>query len=60
MWFMQRKSGWDRVREMAQTAAASDGTRRTGKLALTAAGGAAAVTLASAAVSSLRRASRSS
>jgi hypothetical protein len=55
----QRKSNWERVRDLAQTAAADDNARQAGKLALTAAGGAAVVTLASAVVSSVRRGSRS-
>jgi len=48
------KSNWDRIRETAMSAATGGGAREAGKLALTAAGGAVAVTLASAAVSSLR------
>ncbi|HEY1622114.1 MAG TPA: hypothetical protein VGG25_31140 [Streptosporangiaceae bacterium] len=59
MKFFQRKSNWERVRGLAQTAAADDSARQAGKLALTAAGGAAVVTLASAVVSSVRRGSRS-
>ena len=58
MRFFGRKSKWDRLRETAMSAAAGDGAREAGKLALTAVGGAVAVTLASAAVSSLRHGKR--
>ena len=59
MRIFQRKSNWDRIRETAQAAAADGGARHAGKLALTAAGGAAVVTLASAAMSAVRRGTRS-
>jgi hypothetical protein len=49
-----RKSKWDRLRDVAVTTAASRSARQAGKVTLGLAGGAAAATLASAAVSAVR------
>jgi uncharacterized protein (DUF697 family) len=55
MKLFERKSTWDRLLESALSKAASVGTRQAGKVTLTVVGGAVAATIASAAVSSLRR-----
>jgi hypothetical protein len=59
MKFFERKSNWDRVRDTALATMTHGGVRQAGKVALTAAGGAVAVTVASAAVSSIRHGSPS-
>jgi hypothetical protein len=59
MKFFERKSNWDRVRDTALTTMTHGSARQAGKVALTAAGGAVAVTIASAAVSAVRRGSPS-
>jgi uncharacterized protein (DUF697 family) len=55
MKLFERKSTWDRLLEAAITKATSGVTRQVGKVTLTVVGGAVAATIASAAVSSLRR-----
>jgi hypothetical protein len=59
MRFFERKSNWDRLRDTAMAAATGGSARQAGKMVLTVAGGAVAVTIASAAVSSLRRGAES-
>ncbi|HEY1640494.1 MAG TPA: hypothetical protein VGG35_07395 [Streptosporangiaceae bacterium] len=59
MKFFERKSNWDRVRDTALATMTEGSARQAGKVALTAAGGAVAVTIASAAVSSIRHGSQS-
>jgi hypothetical protein len=54
MGLFTRKSKWDRLMEAAAAALASTGLRRLSKVMLGVAGGAAAVTAASAAVSASR------
>jgi hypothetical protein len=55
MRMLGRKSKWDRLRDAAVTTATSTGARHAGKVTLSLAGGAAAATLASAAVSAARQ-----
>lgn len=59
MKFFERKSSWEKVRDTALATIARGATRQAGKVALTAAGGAVAVTIASAAVSAVRHGSQS-
>jgi hypothetical protein len=54
-----RKSKWDRLRDAAVTTATSTAARHAGKVTLTVVGGAAAATVASAALSAARHGSDS-
>lgn len=55
MSLFRRKSKWDHIMDAVATAAANDGLRRAGKVALGLVGGAAAATAASAIVSTARQ-----